>query len=69
VRFVHPLEFGFLALGLAGSLLVTHRLAEDESSGRALRVFIPWAAVCLLLFAAAVWLILQPMEMRATFMG
>ena len=68
-RFVQPLEFGFLALGLVGSLLVTHRLAEDDDSPHPLRVFLPWAAVCLLLFAAAVWLILQPMEMRATFIG
>jgi hypothetical protein len=70
-RFVQPLELGFLVLGLAGSLLVTHRLAEDdaEAGARPVRAFIPWAAVCLLLWVAAVWLILQPMEMRATFMG
>jgi hypothetical protein len=70
-RFVQPLEFGFLILGLAGSLLVTHHLAEDdaEAGAHAVRAFIPWAAICLLLWVAAVWLILQPMEMRATFMG
>jgi len=68
-RFVQPLELGFLLLGLAGSLMVTHRLAQDEAAARPVRAFIPWAAICLLLFAAAVWLILQPMEMRATFMG
>jgi polyferredoxin len=69
VRFVQPLEFGFLALGLVGSLMVAHRLAEDEPGAPPARAFLPWAAVCVLLFAAAVWLILQPMEMRATFMG
>jgi hypothetical protein len=68
-RFVQPIEFGFLVLGLAGSLLVTHRLAQDDGAPHPLRAFIPWAAVCLILFVAAVWLILQPMEMRATFMG
>jgi len=70
-RFVQPLEMGFLVLGLAGSLLVIHRLAEDDAEGgaRPVRAFIPWAAICLLLWVAAVWLILQPMEMRATFMG
>ena len=68
-RVVQPLEFGFLALGLMGSLMVTHRLAVDEEGGHPSRAFVPWAAVCLLLFAASVWLILQPMEMRATFMG
>ena len=68
-----PLELGFLVLGLAGSLLVTHRLAQDDADAEAgahpVRAFIPWAAICLLLWVAAVWLILQPMEMRATFMG
>lgn len=70
-RFVQPLELGFLVLGLAGSLLVTHRLAQDEAEAGAhpVRAFIPWAAICLALWAAGVWLILQPMEMRATFMG
>jgi ferredoxin len=68
-RFVQPLEFGFLALGLMGSLMVMHRLAEGEEGAHPARAFVPWAAVCLLLFAASVWLILQPMEMRATFMG
>jgi hypothetical protein len=70
-RFVQPMEFGFLILGLAGSLLVTHHLAEDDADAgaHAVRAFIPWAAICLLLWVAAVWLILQPMEMRATFMG
>jgi hypothetical protein len=68
-RFVQPIELGFLVLGLAGSLLLTHRLAQDEDAPHPVRAFIPWAAVCLLLWVAAVWLILQPMEMRATFMG
>ena len=68
-RFVQPLEMGFLVLGLAGSLLVTHRLAEDEAAPHPGRAFLPWAAICPLLWVAAVWLILQPMEMRATFMG
>ena len=68
-RFVQPLELGFLVLGLAGSLLVTHHLSQEEDTAHKVRAFIPWAAVCLLLWVAAVWLIFQPMEMRATFMG
>ena len=66
---VEPLEFGFLLLGLAGSLLIAWRLAEDDSEEHALRAFSPWAAVCLILFAASVWLMLQPMDMRATMMA
>jgi hypothetical protein len=66
---VEPLEFGFLLLGLAGSLLIAWRLAEDDSEDHALRAFSPWAAVCVILFAASVWLMLQPMDMRATMMA
>jgi hypothetical protein len=44
-------------------------LSQEEDTAHKVRAFIPWAAVCLLLWVAAVWLIFQPMEMRATFMG
>ena len=69
LRLVQPLELGFLLCGAIGSLVVAYRLAEEDSPGRPLRVFAPWAAVCLLLLAAGVWLIQQPMDMRATFLG
>jgi ferredoxin len=62
--FIHPLELGFLALGLLGSLLVAWRIAEREVPGRAARAFIPWAGLCLLLWASAIWLLAQPMDMR-----
>jgi hypothetical protein len=66
---VQVIEIGFLVLGFAGSLAVTHGLAEEDSPATPLRAFIPWAAVCAVLFSAALWLIFQPMEMRATLMS
>ncbi len=68
VRFVQPIELCFIGLGFVGSLLVTRRLAEDDCATHPMRAFLPWAAVCVLICAASVWLIFQPMEMRATFM-
>jgi hypothetical protein len=68
MRFVQPIELGFVALGFLGSLLVTQRLAEEDCERSPMRAFIPWAAVCVLIGLAATWLIFQPMEMRATFM-
>ena len=68
MRFVQPIELGFIGLGFAGSLLVTHRLAEDDCAKHPMRAFIPWAMVCLLICLAAMWLLFQPMEMRATLM-
>ena len=65
---VQAIEIGFLALGLAGSLVVTYGLAEEDSIERPLRMFAPWASVCALLFLASLWLLFQPMEMRATMM-
>jgi hypothetical protein len=66
---VQVVELGFLALGFAGSLLVIHSLAEEDAPEKSMRAFVPWAAVSTLLWIASMWLIFQPMEMRATFMS
>jgi hypothetical protein len=66
---VQVVELGFLALGFAGSLLMIYSLAEEDSPERSMRAFLPWAAVSTLLWIASMWLIFQPMEMRATFMN
>jgi ferredoxin len=63
---VHPLEMGFLGLGLLGSLLVAWRIAGREAPARTVAAFLPWAGLCLLLWISAVWLMGQPMEMRGT---
>jgi hypothetical protein len=68
-RFVQPIELGFLLLGFAGSLLVVHQLAEEDCPSKPMRAFVPWAMVCLLVGLASVWLMFQPMEMRAMLMG
>ncbi len=66
---VQVIEIGFLILGFAGSLVVTHGLAAEDSPAKPLRSFVPWAAVCLILWMASMWLVFQPMEMRATLMS
>jgi hypothetical protein len=66
---VQPLEIGFLILGLAGSLLVTHHLAIEDAPEKPMRAFMPWATVCVLLWIGALWLISQPMDMRGTFIS
>lgn len=68
-RFVQPIEIGFLLLGLAGSLLVALRLAEEDSPGKMIRAFAPWAVVSVMIWMASIWLMFQPMEMRAMLMG
>ena len=66
---VFPMEIGFLCLGLLGTWLVAWRIATRFTPHAALRAFLPWAGVGLLLFATACWILSQPMDMRGTFLG
>ena len=66
---VQLFEFGFITLGLLGSLLVSYSIAATEEVVHPTRVFIPWAILSLLMAGAAVWLMSQPMEMRAVMFG
>jgi hypothetical protein len=68
-RFVQPIELGFLLLGFMGSLLVAHHLAHEDCAERPVCSFAPWFVVCAIVGAASVWLLFQPMEMRAMLMG
>jgi ferredoxin len=71
VGLVKPLDQCFLSLGLLGSLLVAWQIAarEEARPARTWRAFAPWAGLCVLLWLTALWLLAQPMEMRATFLG
>ena len=66
---VFSMEIGFLSLGLIGSWLVSWSLAQETCPGQRWPAFLPWAALHALLFAAAVWILNQPMDMRGTFLG
>jgi cytochrome c oxidase assembly factor CtaG len=58
-----PLELLFLDLGLLLSLYTGYRLAPT------LKALAPWALLLVLLFAAGVWILFQPMQMRGTLFG
>ncbi len=62
------LEILFLDFGLLLSLYVGYRIARAQTVGmrQAGRAFVPWMLLIGLLFAAAVWIVLQPMQMRGT---
>jgi cytochrome c oxidase assembly factor CtaG len=62
------LEILFLDLGLLLSLYVAYRIAltQSDQASRALRIASPWAALIILLFAAGVWIVFQPMQMRGS---
>ena len=65
------LQLLFADGGLLLSLYAGYRIARDQTSttARALRAFAPWAVLILLLFAAAIWIVFQPMQMRGTLPG
>ena len=66
---VEIFNFGFLALGFLGSVLVSYRLAEQEKTAYPRRIFVCWTGVALVVLLAALWLMNQPMEMRGTLLG
>jgi cytochrome c oxidase assembly factor CtaG len=55
-----PLEILLLDVGLLLSLYGAYRLAPN------LKALVPWAILIVLLFAAGVWILFQPMQMRGT---
>ena len=52
--------------GLLLTLYASWRVARRFSAraGRALALFAPWAGLAVMLYAAGVWIVFQPMEMR-----
>jgi cytochrome c oxidase assembly factor CtaG len=62
------LEIVFLDLGMLLSLYTGYRIAAVQAPRWPQRLwgFAPWAALIVLLFAAGVWIIFQPMQMRGT---
>jgi hypothetical protein len=57
------LEILALDFGLILSLYAGYRLARGRSP-RPLLALAPWALLMVLLFAAGVWTVFQPMQMR-----
>ncbi len=62
------LEVIFLDFGLLLSLYTGYRisLVQSPSLSHALRALAPWALLIAMLFAAGIWIVFQPMQMRGT---
>ena len=58
------LELLLLDLGLLVALYVAWSIAGQMTSSRRFTTFLPWGALAATLYAAGVWIIFQPMEMR-----
>ena len=68
VDWLPRLEILALDLGLLLSLYSGYRIALSRSRRalQALKMLAPWAVLIVFLFAAGVWIVLQPMQMRGT---
>jgi cytochrome c oxidase assembly factor CtaG len=62
------LEIVFLDLGLLLSLYAAYRIARSQTERwpQALAAFAPWGILIFVLFAAGIWIVFQPMQMRGT---
>jgi hypothetical protein len=65
------LEIVVLDLGLLASLYTGYCISRSETTRMpaALGAFAPWAGLILLLFAAGIWIVFQPMQMRGAMAG
>jgi len=61
---VFPIQLGCVLLGTVGSFTVLHLISLRDYPDRPTSATIPWAVVLVLLAAAAIWVLFQPMEMR-----
>ncbi len=61
---VFPIQVGFIVLGAMGSVAAARRIAERDYPAQAGRAAASWILATVLLTAAALWLVAQPMDMR-----
>jgi len=63
---VLPLQVGAVLLGGIGSTSLIQRISERDYRGHAAEAGAPWVVIAVALTAAALWILMQPMDMRGT---
>ena len=67
---VFPIQLGCVVLGAAGSLAMVQAISQRDQPSRPVLASTPWLTVVLLIATTALWILSQPMEMRAvSFLG
>jgi polyferredoxin len=61
---VLPVQIGFILLGAMGSFAAAFKIADRDWPERTGRSMAPWVLVVIVLTVAALWLVVQPMDMR-----
>ncbi len=63
LKLVTPIQYGFLLLGFAASVMLTNILDKSK------RTRFKWVSAHLIIVTLALWIMSLPMEMRGTFVG
>jgi len=67
---VFPLQLGCVVLGAVGSMALVHAISLRDHVSRPVLASVPWLAVVAVIATGALWILSQPMEMRAvSFLG
>jgi ferredoxin len=67
---VFPMQLGCVVLGASGSLAIVQAISQRDQPSRPVLASTPWFALVLLITTTALWILSQPMEMRAvSFLG
>lgn len=61
---VFPIQVGSVLLGALGSIALVQSIAERDRGALAHRAAWPWMALVVVLSAVALWVLVQPMDMR-----
>ena len=62
---VFPIQIGCILLGAMGSLALAYRISDRDYAENPGPPTVPWAGVIVALASIAIWILSQPMEMRA----
>ena len=67
---VFPIQLGCVVLGTVGSMALVHAISLRDHASRPALASVPWLAVVAVIATSALWILSQPMEMRAvSFLG
>jgi ferredoxin len=66
---VFPLQVGVVLLGALGSFMLVQHVSERECPDAAPQAGVPWRILIVGLAVVALWILVQPMEMRGTGLG
>lgn len=66
---VFPIQVGLILLGTLPAIGIAYLISERDRPDRPVAATLPWALVIVVMAVAALWILAQPMDMRAVGLG